>query len=395
MLALTDLQREATRQLQICLACRYCEGYCAVFPALEREPVVQPDRFGYLATLCHDCRACYYACPFTEPHEFAVNVPRLMTDLRQDLYQRYSWPARFGAAYRSSIALTLKTLAFGMAIAAAVVLALNPAGFLAVRHGPGSFYQVVPWLLLLIPAMALSLGAIAVMTYGGMKFWRDSRLSQASGSATRSWLMGTVDVLRLRWLEGGGDGCYYPSEQPSRIRSWLHSLVFYGLALAFASTCAAAVQQDLLGQLPPYPILSVPVVTGTIGGVAIVVGCLGLWLVNRQANRQLGTAAGGRLDAAFLLLLGLASLTGLLTLALRETPLLSSMLVLHLGALGALYLTAPYSKLVHAVYRVLSVVRNRIEEGGDLQPSEVLASSAAATGERRHHTQHMEGGNQR
>ena len=28
---------EADRQLTICNACRYCEGYCAVFPALERQ----------------------------------------------------------------------------------------------------------------------------------------------------------------------------------------------------------------------------------------------------------------------------------------------------------------------------------------------------------------------
>ena len=30
-----SLLEEAERQLTICNACRYCEGYCAVFPAME------------------------------------------------------------------------------------------------------------------------------------------------------------------------------------------------------------------------------------------------------------------------------------------------------------------------------------------------------------------------
>ena len=33
----TDLLREAERQAEICNACRYCEGYCSVFPALHRN----------------------------------------------------------------------------------------------------------------------------------------------------------------------------------------------------------------------------------------------------------------------------------------------------------------------------------------------------------------------
>ena len=32
-----DLMREGGRILTICNACRYCEGYCTVFPAMERR----------------------------------------------------------------------------------------------------------------------------------------------------------------------------------------------------------------------------------------------------------------------------------------------------------------------------------------------------------------------
>ena len=34
---LTEPESEVSRQMQICNACRYCEGFCAVFPAMTRR----------------------------------------------------------------------------------------------------------------------------------------------------------------------------------------------------------------------------------------------------------------------------------------------------------------------------------------------------------------------
>ena len=33
----TEFIQEARRQIDICNACRYCEGYCSVFPAINRN----------------------------------------------------------------------------------------------------------------------------------------------------------------------------------------------------------------------------------------------------------------------------------------------------------------------------------------------------------------------
>ena len=35
-MTLDELVEDAQRVLRVCNACRYCEGYCAVFPALAR-----------------------------------------------------------------------------------------------------------------------------------------------------------------------------------------------------------------------------------------------------------------------------------------------------------------------------------------------------------------------
>jgi citrate/tricarballylate utilization protein len=55
---------EAARQLQICNACRYCEGFCAVFPAMTRRLEFGAADVHYLANLCHGCGACLHACQY-------------------------------------------------------------------------------------------------------------------------------------------------------------------------------------------------------------------------------------------------------------------------------------------------------------------------------------------
>ena len=46
---------EVARQLQICNACRYCEGFCAVFPAMTRRLEFGKADIHFIANLCHNC----------------------------------------------------------------------------------------------------------------------------------------------------------------------------------------------------------------------------------------------------------------------------------------------------------------------------------------------------
>jgi len=98
--SLADLLGEARRQLDVCNACRYCEGYCAVFPALERRTILLDGDVAQLANLCHDCRACFQACMYAPPHEFGVDVPALLARARMESYERFAWPRPLGIAFR-------------------------------------------------------------------------------------------------------------------------------------------------------------------------------------------------------------------------------------------------------------------------------------------------------
>ena len=74
--------QEVARVMQICNACRYCEGFCAVFPAMTRRRHFNEGDVGYLSNLCHNCGACYHACQYAPPHEFGVNVPQAFAAAR-------------------------------------------------------------------------------------------------------------------------------------------------------------------------------------------------------------------------------------------------------------------------------------------------------------------------
>ena len=62
------------------------------------------------------------------------------------------------------------------------------------------------------------------------------------------------------------------------------------------------------------------------------------------------------MDVAFLMMMFLAGLTGLLLMVLRETPAMGVALAFHLGAILALFLTMPYGKFVHGLYRFGALV---------------------------------------
>ena len=62
-----------------------------------------------------------------------------------------------------------------------------------------------------------------------------------------------------------------------------------------------------------------------------------------------------------LALLLLSSVSGLLLLALRQSSAMGVLLGIHLGIIVALFVTLPYGKFVHAVYRFAALVRFHLE----------------------------------
>ena len=149
----TDLRQEVDRIFDICWSCRLCFKFCGSFPTLfdlidkrteqmraehlaahpevaaaadakRREAAAQPPpahepegevgvTFGdelpelhahaselsngevdSVVDLCFQCKLCYPNCPYTPPHEFAIDFPRLLLRWKAQRTRRHGVPLR-------------------------------------------------------------------------------------------------------------------------------------------------------------------------------------------------------------------------------------------------------------------------------------------------------------
>ena len=96
-----DLQSEFTRIMDVCNGCRLCDALCPpftdVFDRIDQEddqltavghgnenPVheLKQADYDHVVDTCYQCKLCYPKCPYTPPHEYMLDFPRLL--LRAD-----------------------------------------------------------------------------------------------------------------------------------------------------------------------------------------------------------------------------------------------------------------------------------------------------------------------
>jgi len=351
----TETLREADRLMTICNACRYCEGLCAVFPAMEMRRTFLEGDLDYLANLCHQCGACYPDCQYSPPHEFNVNVPAVLAKLRNESYARYAWPAFLSGAFaRNGLAIALLAAGCVAAFVIGFVAIVDPAALFA-KHG-GDFYKVMPHRAMVALFGAVTLYAIAAFTFSLRTFWRAIH-SDTPRAGFGAFGQAVADSAHLTYLHGGGGGCTSEDDRPSSARRIYHHLTFYGFLLCFAATSVATLYHYAFGWHAPYPLYSLPVVLGIVGGIGLLIGPAGLFVLARRRDPVLIDGAHKGMDTAFIAMLFLTSLTGFALMILRDTGAMGILLAIHLGVVLGLFLSLPYGKFVHGLYRFLALVK--------------------------------------
>lgn len=350
---------EVERQMTVCNACRYCEGICAVFPAMELRKTFAAGDLDYLSNLCHNCGACYYDCQYAPPHEFAINVPVALADLREDTYASYAWPRAVAPLFQVN----------GLFIAAAMVVAIAVfiLGFVAMSDSgalfasgteAGAFYRVMPHNTMVLLFGAAFLFALVSIGISVRRFWRAAGPMPVTVSSL--W-QAARDASTLRYLDGGGMGCMNSDERPDDRRKLFHHFTFYGFLLCFASTTVGTLFHYVLDWPAPYPWWTPVKIFGVLGGIGLVIGPLGLMREKSQRAEVISTGNKG-LGAAFLWILFLLGSTGLLLTVLRSTPAMGLLLAVHLGVVFAFFVTMPYGKFVHGLYRFAALTRHTHEQ---------------------------------
>ena len=292
-----EVLREGERVMTVCNACRYCEGYCPVFPAMEQRLAVRARRPDLPRQSVPQLRRV----PVRLPVRAAARVRRSTCrrrwpQIRLRSYEEYCWPKALGrrvqASRRRDDARCRSRLLDGVLFAAPALAAGDRRG-----SGPpmpdGDFYGVVPH-----GVMVAVFGAVALFVVARARHRRRAILARrhrrptgmadrrsAVVTALRDALTLTPPARRRRRLHDRGRATRSPW------RRWFHHCTFYGFLLCFASTTVAAIYHTSSGWPAPYAYTSLPVVLGTVGGVGLLIGPAGLLALRRRRDPALGDPA--------------------------------------------------------------------------------------------------------
>jgi citrate/tricarballylate utilization protein len=265
----------------------------------------------------------------------------------------------------------------------AAVLGMPPGGGELVEPGtPADFYRVLPHHVMVgLFGAVFGFGA-TVLGVGFVRAWKDAKGRPSAVPLLSALRQAIGDMLTLKHLQGGGADCTYAGQEartPWRRR--FHHCTYYGFLLCFASTSVAAIYH-FFGYRAPYDNASAPVVLGTVGGIGLVVGPVGLLWLRRTRDPEIGDPVQHRWDLSFIVLLLLTSATGLLLLVFRETAAMAALLVVHLGVVLALFVTLPYGKFVHGFYRFAALLKYALEAPATVARGESMSQRAATASKR-------------
>jgi citrate/tricarballylate utilization protein len=355
-----ELLEEGQHLMTVCNACRYCEGFCAVWQAMETRTVFEEKDLNYLSNLCHNCSECYYSCQYSPPHLFNINPPKTLAKLRVYSYELYAWPRPFAKAFHKNGLLVSLLTAVILMVSINVASEMMGGRLFQPVHD-GNFYKIIPHTVMSVAFGVVGTFAALALLVGFLRFWRNLGESYVSLVNPRTLFQAAKDILTLKNLDNDGDGCSLPSEASSESFRWLHHLTFYGFLSCFIATTLGAIYYFILGQHGPPAYTSLPVIFGTVGGIGLTIGPIGLLVLMKRRNRQIVDESQTGMDLAFIMLLILIAITGLLLLVLRQSSAMGTLLIVHLAFVMTLFLTIPYGKFVHGVYHSGALLKWALE----------------------------------
>ena len=249
--------------------------------------------------------------------------------------------------------------AFGLTLFLILTLMAN-GSLMSPSSTAGNFYSIFPHNTLALMFGAVFGYALLSLGIGVRRFWRQITPGHASAAAAGEAF---YSVLQLKYLDGGhGEGCNDEDDRFTLRRRNFHHLTFYGFLLCFAATSTATIFHYIFGWEAPYSYTSLPVILGTLGGIGLLIGPIGLMRLNIRRAPMHGDKAQKPMDHAFISLLILTSASGLGLLLWRDTAALALLLALHLGIVMALFLTMPYGKFAHGIFRSAALLKWSIEK---------------------------------
>jgi quinone-modifying oxidoreductase subunit QmoC len=295
--------------------------------------------------LCHQCNDCSARCPRDARPGDTMQAARAI------VVEEVGAP-RFVARLVGRAGATWPIL-LGLPVFfwALYIQAVN--GF-AVPRTPLVYGDVVPvWMIysVFLPAAAFALVAAFVGARRCWSAWGDG--AKRNGTLLGGLASVAGDILLHRRFRTCG---------AARPRQIGHLLLMWGFIGALATTTVLGILMDVFGVKTPLPQLHPVKILGNVSAVLLGAGVV--WLVAKRLGDEATAGRSRAFDWFLLALVVLVVFSGIGAELLRHyrlpVPLALAVYVLHLGTVLSLFLTFPFSKFAHALYRTLAMAHERL-----------------------------------
>ncbi len=304
--------------------------------------------------LCHQCNDCTVRCPRDAKPGDVLQV------LRAAMVERLAQPRILGKL----VAQAGRTwpLLIGVPILFWVVLIAIATGF-AIPESPFGYDEFVPHGLIYGVYFPATFFATWAVWASGRRFWTlIGRGVQRRGSFFGHLTQVVIEILTHKRFSSCGT---------SAQRKLGHLALLWGFIGAAVTSGLLILAMYGMGEKLPLPQSHPFKILGNISAVLLVVG--GAMLVWTRWKDREKAGSSTAFDWFFLGLVALVIATGvaveLWRLALDPTTA-CILYVVHLGAVLCLFLTLPYSKFAHLLYRTLALVHERMTEESSPQSGE-------------------------
>jgi quinone-modifying oxidoreductase subunit QmoC len=188
---------------------------------------------------------------------------------------------------------------------------------------------------------------------GGMRFWK----KMGEGTVRKGSFLANLWPVVLDIL---GHKTFGSCEKVAT-RRWAHLALFWGFVGAAVTSALLIWAIYIAGMEMPLPLGNPIKLLGNLSAVLLVVGGVLLFVSRFATHRSLIKTSA--FDFFFLGVVALVIATGVIVEAARfvmPANAAAFIYTVHLGVVLTLFLTFPYSKFAHMLYRTLALVHQRM-----------------------------------
>jgi quinone-modifying oxidoreductase subunit QmoC len=341
-----------------CYQCATCSSVCRLSPEgapFPRRQMLwaQWGLFDRLAAdpavwLCHQCNDCSVHCPR------GARPGDVLQAVRSLAVEALAFPAFLGRLVAG--ARTTWPLLVGVPLAFWIVL-LGAMGRLQVPPGFHAYEQVVPHWLIYSVFFPMAGFVIVASGTGGRRLWRAlGEGASRSGAFVAHLVPVTLEIATHKRFGECGFAGY---------RRAGHLALFWGFVGAAVTSGLLIVAIYVQGEATPLALGHPYKILGNVSAVLLLLGG-GILVANRLGQEEkvgASTAFDWFFDGIVVLVIvsGVAAEGARLLAGDGASAMVAvGIYVVHLGAVTTLFVTFPYSKFAHLVYRTLAMVHERM-----------------------------------